>query len=240
MQDNFPCATPHGEIREVFPNVFFVTGSVVMVPGMQLSRNMIILREGDALTLISPIRLDEDGLEALEKLGRIENIVKLGGYHLGMHNGLDDPFYMDRYRAKLWALDGMEHKGGLQTTHVLCTGGDMPVSNATLFVYESSNIPEATLLLNQNDGILISADSLQNWAVVDEYFSELAAQRMTQAGFIQPANIGPEWFRTCQPDLEEFDKVTQLSFVHLLPSHGSPILDTAKEDFKVTFTRLAR
>lgn len=77
----FPAQTPHSEIQEIFPDVFFVTGSVDMMPGIRISRSMTILRDGDALTLISPIRLDEAGLKALDALGRVENIVKLGAYH---------------------------------------------------------------------------------------------------------------------------------------------------------------
>jgi hypothetical protein len=237
MSTDFPKATPHGEIREIFEDVFTVTGSVMMVPQVQISRNMIILREGEALTLISTIRLNEEGLAALDALGRVENIVKLGAYHLGVHNGLDDPFYVDRYGADLWALDGMEHRDGLKTTHILRPGGDMPVSQSSLFTYESSNMPEGMLLVHKEGGLLISADSLQNWAVADEFFSEVAATRMQQAGFIQPANIGPEWLRVCQPEPQEFAKVVELDFAHLLPSHGSPILNTANEEFKAAFTK---
>jgi len=238
MSNSFPPATAHGEIREIFEDVFFVTGSVLMVPGMQLSRNMIILREGDELTLVSTVRLDEEGLKSLDALGQVKNIVKLGAYHLGAHNGLDDPFYVDRYSAKLWALEGMAHNAGFQTTNLLRTGEEMPVRDASLFVYESSKMPEGMLLLEKNNGILIAADSLQNWAKTDEYFSELAATRLTQAGFIKPANIGPEWLRTCQPQPADFAKVLQLEFAHLLPSHGSPILKEAKAQFTHTFRTL--
>ena len=237
MQSDFPAVTPHGEIREIFEDVFTVTGSVMMVPQVQVSRNMIILREGKALTLISTVRLNEEGLKALDSLGRVENIVKLGAYHLGVHNGLDDPFYVHRYSPKLWALDGMEHRDGLETTHILRPGGDMPVNQAALFTYSSSKMPEGMLLLHKEGGILISADSLQNWAEADEFFSEIAATRMQQAGFIQPANIGPEWLRVCQPKLQEFVKVAELDFAHLIPSHGTPILNTAKEEFKATFAK---
>lgn len=236
----FPPPLPHGPIQEVFPDVFFVTGSLDMMPGMRISRSMTILREGDALTLISPIRLDEAGLKALDALGRVKNIVKLGAYHLGAHNGLDDPFYVDRYAAKLWALEGMEHKGGLTADYLLSRNGQMPVSDVSLFVYESSMMPEALFLLNREGGIVVAADSLQNWAEVDEFFSEAAANAMTKGGFIRPANIGPEWMRHCAPDLAEIEKVAELEFRHLLPSHGTPLLNTAKSDLMKTFAQLAR
>lgn len=238
MLSDFPAATPHGEIREIFKDVFIVTGSVMMVPEIQISRNMIILREGETLTLISTIRLNDGGLKALDALGQVKNIVKLGAYHLGVHNGLDDAFYAQRYAANLWALDGMAHRDGLESSHILRPDGDMPVKRTSLFTYDSSKMPEAMLLLQKEGGILISADSLQNWAEADEFFSENAAKRMQQAGFIRPANVGPEWLRVCQPDRQEFGKVAELEFAHLMPSHGAPILDTAKEEFKTTFEKL--
>ena len=237
MQSEFPAPTPHGEIREIFEDVFLVTGSVMMAPEVQISRNMIILREGEALTLISTVRLNDEGLKALDALGRVDSVVKLGAYHLGVHNGLDDPFYVDRYAAKLWALESMEHKGSLRTTHPLRPGSNMPVTKASLFTYDSSKMPEGMLLLHRDGGILISADSLQNWAEVDEFFSENAAIRMQQAGFIQPANVGPEWLRVCQPEPHEFARVAELEFTHLLPSHGTPILNTANEEFRTTFAK---
>ncbi|WP_166415997.1 hypothetical protein [Cochlodiniinecator piscidefendens] len=233
----FPAATAHTQIAEVFPDIFHVVGSVEMMPGMQISRSMTVLRREGALTLISPIRLSDEGLSQLEQLGRIENIVKLGGYHLGAQNGLDDPFYIDRYGAKLWALEGMEHKGGLVADHILRVGGEMPSDELTLFTYDSSKLPEAMFLLAREGGILITADSLQNWTAPDQFFSDIAAERMGQAGFFKPANIGPEWFRVCEPNRTDFDRVAALEFSHLLPSHGTPLLHDAKQQLMATFTQ---
>lgn len=157
---------------------------------------------------------------------------------MGAHNGLDDPFYVERYNAKLWALNEMEHKGGLAADHILVPDGEMPARDISLFVYESSAMPEAMFVLNREGGIVIAADSLQNWAVVDEFFSDAAAKAMTNAGFIRPANVGPEWLRHCAPDAVEFDRVAKLEFRHLLPSHGRPLLETAKEDLKARFSEL--
>ncbi|SMP22273.1 hypothetical protein [Shimia sagamensis] len=53
---------------------------------------MTVFRDQNKLTLVSPIRLSEDGLAALDGLGQVTNIVKLGGYHLGAQNGLDHAF----------------------------------------------------------------------------------------------------------------------------------------------------
>ena len=58
-----PKALPHGELKEVFKDVFFLTGTVAM-PGplpITFSRNMTVVREGGNLTLINSIRLGEGG-----------------------------------------------------------------------------------------------------------------------------------------------------------------------------------
>lgn len=237
MNNRFPEATAHGEIEQIFENVFVVKGSVVMAPGLQLSRNMTIVRENGDLTLISAVRLNEEGLAQLDALGKVKHVVKLGAYHLGQKKGLDDAFYVDRYQSCLWALPDMKHANGLTTDQEL-TAEQLPIDDANLFVYASSSMPEALLILNQEGGIAIAADSLQNWAEVDAFFSDQAAAMMQQAGFIQPANIGPEWRRMTQPSAEDFSRVKTLEFKHLLPSHGTPILDSAKVEISDTINRL--
>ncbi len=237
MDNRFPEATPHGDIEQVFDDVFVVKGSVVMAPGLQISRNMTIIRQNGDLILISAVRLNEKGLKNLDALGKVKHVVKLGAYHLGQKNGLDDAFYIDRYQATLWALPGMKHNHGLTTDQEL-TEQNLPIQGARFFVYSSSKMPEGLLLLNQEDGIVIAADSLQNWAEVDTFFSDKAAAMMQQAGFFQPANIGPEWRRMNQPNAEDFCLVKALNFKHLLPSHGTPILNSAKEQISSTIDTL--
>ena len=99
---DFPAAMPHGPITEVFPDVFFVTGTMrgeFFGTMWQFSRNMTIVRDGRDLTLVNSVRLSPDGLAQLDKLGTVKNVVRLGDMH-----GLDDAFYVDRYRATFWAL----------------------------------------------------------------------------------------------------------------------------------------
>jgi len=50
----FPAAAPHGELTELFKDVFFVTGTV-RLPGslpVAFSRNMTVLRQDGKLTLV--------------------------------------------------------------------------------------------------------------------------------------------------------------------------------------------
>ncbi len=227
---------PHGDIEEIFSDVFFVTGTTrpnYMGIEWQFSRNMTIVRDGDDLTLINTVRLDDDGLAVLDKLGRVNRVVKLGAFH-----GIDDPFYIDRYDAEMWALPGMTHEGGLSTAVELEVGGDMPFSDCSLFVFETSKSPEGLLLIARDGGILISCDSLQNWAEPDRFFSEESAKRMAEYGFFQKANVGPGWLRESAPQPDDFERVKALPFRHLLSAHGTPLRDTARDDLAATFQRL--
>jgi hypothetical protein len=231
----FPAALPHSEIEEIFPDVFFVTGTSRPTYGgqaWQFSRNMQIVRQGDSLTLVNAVRLDDDGLEKLDRLGKVKNVVKLGAFH-----GMDDAFYLDRYSAKQWALPGMEHEGGHGTDVELHVDGEMPFSDASLFAFESSIKPEALLIVERGGGIILSCDSLQNWVEVDRFFSTDSAEKMKAIGFIRPANIGPGWRQACNPQADDFARLKDVAFRHLLPAHGKPLLEKAHEQLSLTFAR---
>src|SRR5262249_39780136 len=66
--DQLPPALTNGPLEEVFPGVFFVTGMMkarLMDADWQFSRNMTVVRDGNALTLINTVRLDDAGLASL-------------------------------------------------------------------------------------------------------------------------------------------------------------------------------
>ena len=113
----------------------------------------------------------------------------------------------------------------------------MPCDGASLFTFESAAIPEGVLHLDRDGGVLVSCDSLQNWAEPDEYFDEASTKRMTELGFIRPANIGPGWKMAAKPAASDFARLRQLSFQHLLPGHGKPLRDEAHTQFGATFDR---
>ena len=75
----FPPAAPHGPLVEVFPDLFLVTGTMKL-PGVmpvRFSRNMTVVREGERLVLVNTVRLDEAGLAALDKLGKVTDVVRI-------------------------------------------------------------------------------------------------------------------------------------------------------------------
>jgi hypothetical protein len=233
--DQLPQALPHGPLEEIFPDVFFVTGAmktVLMSAPWQFSRNMTVVRDGAALTLINSIRLDDAGLAELDMLGRVANVIKIGSLH-----GRDDAFYLERYGAKFWAPPGMVHEHGLVADRELNPGGEMPFGGCSVFAFRTSKLPECILRIDRAGGILVACDSLQNWLEPDNFFSDESRQMMTEMGFFQPANLGPLWMRMNEPQGQDFARLCELSFRHALCGHGAPLRDTAKEAYAARIQR---
>lgn len=231
---SFPPALAHNTIEEILPDVFFVTGAmatVLMDLDWQFSRNMTIVRDGQRLILINSVRLDENGLNALDRLGKVTDVIRLGALH-----GRDDAFYLDRYQAQYWVMPGMQPE---PQGNVRILGEDaLPLGNASVFRFETSKIPEGVLHLHRDGGILVACDALQNWLQPDEHFCPASQQRMQQMGFFTPANIGPVWLQAAEPKAEDFSRLNTLDFRHALCGHGEPLLDNAKAGFSATFSRL--
>ncbi len=223
---DFPPQLPHGELSEVLPGFFFVAGQSRPDFGgntLQFSRNMVVIRDGKDLTLVNTMRQDEAGLAQLDALGTVRNIVRLGGFH-----GRDDAFYTDRYDAAMWALPGTPHERGVTSDKDLSTNGDTPFPDGSVFAFETASTPEAILRLDRSGGVLVSCDSLQNWAGPDDWFDEPSTAMMQEMGFFRPANVGPGWRNSAKPEASDFARLMEMEFSHLLSAHGDPLLNTAK------------
>lgn len=228
----FPPQLPHGTLHEVLPGVFVVSGQVrpnFNGQDLQFSRNMTVIRDGDALTLVNTLRMDETGLAELDRLGTVKNVARIGAFH-----GRDDAFYIDRYGANFWASPEFDYQRGEKVDTPLTPGISGPAADCDIFVFETANTPEVILKLNRHGGILISCDSLQNWMEVDEFFDEKTGKTMTERGFIKTANIGPGWQQRTEPQAADFARLANLDFRHLISAHGAPLLDTARNAVRAT------
>jgi hypothetical protein len=233
---DFAPALPHGEISEVFPDVFFVTGTmktVLMGAHWHFSRNMTIVRDGTDLTLLNTVRLDDAGLAQLDALGQVKHVVKIGALH-----GMDDAFYQDRYGATLWAPAGMPHDHELKADKLLAPGGEMPFKGASVFVFEATKLPECIVRIDREGGILVACDALQNWVGPDAFFSDESRKMMTEMGFFQSANIGPVWMQVNEPQAQDFVRLRELAFRHALCGHGAPLRDHAQQAFQARFSQV--
>jgi hypothetical protein len=227
---------PHGELREVLPNIFFVTGTMG-VPGpvpIRFSRNMTVVREGERLVVINSVRLDDAGLRSLDALGKVTDVVRLAAFH-----GMDDPFYKERYGAKVWTVKGQRYVSGFDASAEAYLTADAELDNATppplakARIYAiGSKPPEGLLLLEREGGVLVSGDCLQNWQAPDRFFSLLARPMMRLMGFIKPHNIGPAWLKHTKPPVADLRGILDLPFEHVLPAHGSAVIGTAKAAYR--------
>lgn len=181
-------AWPHSDIKEIFTNIFFVTGTNITQYNnveLQHSRNMIILRDNNSLSLINTVRLDEKGLEALDNLGDVKHVINIGAFH-----GRDNAFYVDKYQAKLWTLENLKEQ--------------IPFPDCSLFIFETSRYPEGILHLAREEGILITCDSIKNWLAADKFFSDATAKMYEAQGFFGPASISQVWRDACGVEATDF------------------------------------
>lgn len=239
-----PPALPHGDLREVLPGIHFVTGTVAL-PGplpVRFSRNMTVVREGDRLVLVNSMRLDDAGLAALDALGKVTDVIRLAANH-----GMDDPFYRDRYSAKVWALRGQRYTAGFDTNAsdvyfepdvAMDEHTELPLAGARLVTIHAKP-PEGLLVLDRDGGTVVSGDCLQHWAKADAYFSFLARPMMKLMGFMRPHNVGPGWLKQCKPPKDELRAILDLGFSNVLPAHGAPVIGNALELYRPAVERAA-
>jgi hypothetical protein len=229
-----PAAQRHGDLQEVLPNIYFVTGSMKMGP-LRFSRNMVVIKQGDGLVLVNSLRLNEAGLAALDALGTVTDVIRLAGFH-----GSDDPFYKEQYGCTSWAMKGSTYFTGVSPTKgeiyftpdkYLEVGGELPVPGATLYRFDTDP-PEGLLRIDAGGGTVISGDSLQNWGTTNRYFNLLGKLGMTMAGFLKPHQLGKGWVGSGKPSEAQIKGVLDLEFQNLLPAHGDPVIGDAREKFR--------
>src|SRR5690554_2141313 len=225
-----PPAFPHDPIVEIFENVYLVRGSIKIGPGMRMSRNMLIVKHGEALTLINPVRLNEAELSRLDGLGKVRHVMRLGDFH-----GLDDPFYVERYQAKFWCQAGQSTYKMPYADTVIDSYAVPPFPDAEFFTFESATFPEAALLLKKQK-LLITTDSVQYWD--DWRYTSLFTQLVLRLmGFRETLLIGKPWLKRVTPKrgslLSDFEKLMTLDFEHLVAAHGTLLRDVAKPMLKL-------
>ena len=142
-------AYPHDAVQEIADDVFAVRGSLLMNPLIRISRNMAVVRHAGELSLINPIRLNEAGIGALQRLGRISRILTLGALH-----GIDDAWYREHFGVERWARPGSRKYPLTADCRLLDERQPLPFPEAQLFCFHGTQ-PESALLLRRSKGSLI-------------------------------------------------------------------------------------
>jgi hypothetical protein len=233
---NYPAALPHEPIEQILPDVFLVHGSARVGPVMRMNRNMIIVRDGEALTLIGPVRLSKTEEAKLENLGRVKHVIRIGYYH-----GIDDWYYVRRYGAEFWCQAASDHYSKPTPTKSLDETSTLPIAHAELFLFTQTRFPEAAILIKAHGGLLITCDSLQHWT--DWSYCTLLAKTVVRIfGFSLRTLIGTFWLKSMTPKdgslKRDFERLLKLSFIHLIGAHGRLCRDRAHEEVEAEVRRV--
>lgn len=234
----YPEALPHDPPKQIADDLFVVYGSVQLFPLMRITRNMVVVRDEGQLTLINPVRMDEDGLRSLEELGEIRDVLRLGPFH-----GLDDPFYVDRYKANFWSFEGGTTYTEPAITHTLVEGGELPFSKASLFAFSGLNEPEGAILLQRSPNVLLTCDAVQSYSTPPHmpYTGWFAKLLMPLVGFPNKTIIGPIWLQKLAKDQDgiqaEFKRLLSLDFDQLIAAHGTFVEKGAHAELEGAFEK---
>jgi hypothetical protein len=231
----YPPAYPHDPIEEIASDLFMVRGSVRMNAFMRITRNMAIVRGQGELNLVNPIRLDEEAERELLTLGDVKRILRLGPMH-----GLDDPYYVERFGAELWAQGESQTYPEPTIAQKLAADRPLPFPDAELFAFEGTKQPESALLIRRGPGILLTCDAIQHYGDY-RHNTLLARLVMPFIGFPKTTVVGPIWLKIMTPEggslKSEFERLLSLDFDRLLSAHGSLLTSGAKDSVAAAVRR---
>ena len=227
---DFPAPQAQGELHQAFTDIHVLHSTVRMGPGMRIPRTMVVLCDGGRLTVINAARPNDANLAALDALGTVAHVLKIG-----MH-GMDDAWFLDHYDATDWALPGVDPDG--RTVGRRLTDDDLPLPWLSLFTFRDTTQPEAALVADRDGGVLLTCDSVQNWSDLDGC-STLGKGVTVAMGFNKrPANIGPPWKKIQTPKggslQADFQRMLDLPFDSLIGGHGKPMKGGAKAALTAT------
>lgn len=210
---------PHGDLEEIGSDIFMVRGSIKMNPVVRITRNMALVREGQEVALINPVRVDERVLAQITKLGKISHVIRTGAFH-----GIDDPYYVDKFSAAMWAQPGGVTYVEPKIDHEISETTSLPFSRATIVAFKNTKEPECGVHIADGDGLLLTCDAIQNYG--DYSYNNLPARLMMPfIGFPKETLVGPVWTKlmaTERGSLEDdLRQLLKLDFNRLLAAHGT-------------------
>jgi hypothetical protein len=155
----------------------------------------------------------------IAKLGQIKHVIRLGCFH-----GVDDPYYVEKFGAQMWAQLGGTTYTVPKIDKELDSVAPLPFDNAEIFEFAGTTQPESALLIKRGTGILFTCDAIQNYG--DYSYNNIAAKiLMPFIGFPRTTIIGPIWLKYQTPEDEtlepEFRRLLGLKFDRLLAAHGT-------------------
>ena len=224
--NTFAPAQPHDPIEALTDRLYVARGAMRMNPVLRISRNMVIIRHGDDLTLVNPIRLNAEGERELRELGVVKRILRLGAFH-----GIDDPWYKHRFGAEIWCQPGGTAYPEPPEDRPLEPDTRLPFPDVDLFCFKGIAQPEAALLVHDPPGILVTCDAVQHYGDYS-HNNFMARLAMPFIGFPKTTILGPFWLKVMTAEggslRGEFDRLLESDFDALIAAHGTYLPSGAK------------
>lgn len=221
-------------ISQIEDGVYLIQGKTSCRKTVQNNRNMVILRRhvmGNQyeLTLINPIRMEEDDVEELNKLGKIYSLIRLGS----TIGECEDQYYLNKYPNTIRLAPGnASYKSKLPIHHLLTDHSFLLDERSQVFIFKGTKHPEAALLLRRPSGnILVTSESLQSDQPSQRmsYFTKKSKIKSDMAPMVIPTR----WLKkmsTEQGSLrEEFKRLSNLDFSRQVGASGKWVHSHAKE-----------
>jgi hypothetical protein len=222
-------------ISQIEDDVYLVQGKTSgssSRKAVQKNRNMVILRRhvmGNQyeLTLINPIRIEEDDTEELNKLGKIYSLIRLGS----TIGECEDQYYLNKYPNTIRLAPGnASYKSKLPIHNLLADHSFLLDERTQVFVFKGVKRPEAALLLRRPSGnILVTSESLQS----DQPCRNMSFTKKSKIKSMSPMVIPPRWLKNMSTKhgslREEFDRLSNLDFSSQVGASGNWAHSRAKE-----------
>jgi hypothetical protein len=221
-------------ISEIEDDVYLIQGKTSCRKAIQKNRNMVILRRhviGNQyeLTLINPIRIEENDMEELNKLGKIYSLIRLGS----TIGECEDQYYLNKYPNAIRLAPGNASNTSKLPIHHLLTDHSFLLDERTqVFIFKGTSQPEAALLLQRPSGnILVTSESLES-DQPSQGMSYFAKKSKVKSDML-PMVIPPSWLKnmsTKQGSLrDEFERLSKLDFSRQVGASGKWVHSHAKE-----------
>lgn len=227
-----------GTLEQLFDDIWWTWGTVIMGPGVTISRNMVLVREANGdLVAIHPVMMPPDEQAKIDALGPIKHIVRLGNFH-----SMDDLAYVQQYKPQTWSHPEMRLADGITRDHALDTGSATPIAGASIHGFTGAKHPELVMHVPRHGGVLIACDSIQNW--VDVPGNSVMARVMTPLlGFKGPSVLGPKWRQAAEPSFgvtfgTHYGALANLDFKHAIGAHGPLVRDRARDQLKASIAKV--
>mmetsp|Transcript_28932 Transcript_28932/g.40927 ORF Transcript_28932/g.40927 Transcript_28932/m.40927 type:complete len:267 (-) Transcript_28932:58-858(-) len=218
--------------------------------GWKTSKNMIIVKRDQELSLINAIRLTPDGHQLLERMGTIRRVIRLSSQS-GSHH---DKYYNDTYGAIVWGT-GNSPSYKTPIHHIITPTTLLPITNAEIFMFQNTALEafEAAIFVHNNSqhqtnnrgGLLITSDALQDQRH-NQHTSRTVKTILKMHGFMESGVVvSPKWIRAVSPQQrsaklplrDDFERLLRLDFDRLVGSAGAFVSSRAKEEVVLAVER---